>query len=54
MDTEAQTGVPRVSVCLPTRNRGGTIAATLQSLRDLGHDSFEVLVVDQSSDDGSR
>ena len=54
MTAEATQGVPRVSVCLPTRDRGGTIAATLESLRRLEHDSFEVLVVDQSSDDRSR
>jgi GT2 family glycosyltransferase len=54
MDIEPREGTPRVSVCLPTRDRGATIAAALASLRNLDHDSFEVLVVDQSLDDRSR
>lgn len=45
---------PRVSVCLATRDRGPTIAPTLQSLRHQDHDSFEVIVVDQSADDHSE
>ncbi|MGD0371996.1 MAG: glycosyltransferase [Candidatus Dormibacteria bacterium] len=40
----------RVSVCVATRNRGAAISPTLASLRRLDHDSFEVIVVDQSTD----
>jgi glycosyltransferase involved in cell wall biosynthesis len=42
-----------VSVCLPTRDRGVRIAPTLASLRRLDHGSYEVVVVDQSTDDRS-
>jgi len=41
---------PRVSVCVPTRNRGTSLTATLTSFLRLDHDSFEVVVVDQSTD----
>ena len=44
----------RVSVCIPTRNRGSSIIPALASLMNLDHDSFEVVVVDQSSDDRSH
>lgn len=40
----------RLSVCVATRNRGEAIAPTLQSLRLLEHDAFEVVIVDQSTD----
>jgi glycosyltransferase involved in cell wall biosynthesis len=39
---------------MPTRNRGATVTAALESLRRLEHDSFEVVVVDQSTDDLTR
>ena len=45
---------PRISVCVPTRNRGVRIAPLLESLRQLDHDSFEVVVVDQSTNDLCR
>lgn len=45
---------PRITVCIPTRNRGTTITPTLESLRRLDHDSFEVIVVDQSTNDDCR
>ncbi|HXZ98786.1 MAG TPA: glycosyltransferase family 2 protein [Candidatus Binatia bacterium] len=49
------TGAPvRVTVCVPTRNRGSAIAPTLRSLAALTHDDFEVVVVDQSTDLRSR
>jgi glycosyltransferase involved in cell wall biosynthesis len=41
-------------VCVPTRNRGARIAPLLESLRRLDHDSFEVIVVDQSTDNLCR
>jgi len=46
---QAQT--PRVSVCVATRNSGAGITPTLRSLQSLDHDSFEVVVIDQSTDD---
>ena len=39
---------------MPTRNRGATIAAAFESLKRLDHDSYEVVVVDQSTDDLTR
>ena len=46
----AQPDNPRFSVCVATRNSGAGIIPTLLSMRDLDHDSFEVIVVDQSTD----
>lgn len=40
-----------VSVVVPTRNRGALIVETLESLLALDHPDFEVLVVDQSTND---
>lgn len=45
------TDLPRVTVCVATRNHGAAILPTLYSLAKLDHDSFEVVVVDQSADD---
>jgi len=39
---------------VPTRNRGATIDAALESLKRQDHDSYEVIVVDQSTDDLTR
>ncbi len=39
---------------MPTRNRGATIGPALESLRRQDHDSYEVVVVDQSTDDLTR
>jgi hypothetical protein len=47
-------GRSRVSVCVATRNRGARIAPLLESLKSLEHDSFEVIVVDQSTDDETK
>jgi glycosyltransferase involved in cell wall biosynthesis len=51
--SEVGAAEPRISVCVPTRNRGGRIAQTLNSLRCLSHDSFEAIIVDQSTDEVS-
>ena len=45
---------PRATVCIPTRNRGVGIIPTLDSLARLEHQSFEVIVVDQSQDDTAQ
>lgn len=50
MSQRAAAGVVRISVCVPTRNRGVRIVPLLESLRQLDYDSFEVVVVDQSTD----
>jgi glycosyltransferase involved in cell wall biosynthesis len=39
------------TVCICTRNRGDSIDATLQSIREQYHSDFDVLVLDQSADD---
>jgi glycosyltransferase involved in cell wall biosynthesis len=54
MSPDAGAGIIRVSVCVATRNRGARIAPLLESLRRLDHDSFEVVIVDQSTDDATR
>jgi GT2 family glycosyltransferase len=41
-------------VVVPTRNRGDLITDTIRSLRSLDHPSFQVVVVDQSTDDRTR
>jgi len=48
--SQVNPGHPRISVCVPTRNRGSAIAPTLRSLARLQHGDFHVLVVDQSVD----
>jgi glycosyltransferase involved in cell wall biosynthesis len=45
---------PRFTVCVPTRNSGAGIVPTLESLRSQDHDSFEVIVLDQSTDDATQ
>lgn len=47
--------VPRVAVIVPTRNRASTLPTLLEALerQDLGRESFEVIVVDNSSTDGT-
>lgn len=42
-----------LTVCVPTRDRGDRIGPTLISLKALQHEDFDVVVVDQSSDDGT-
>jgi glycosyltransferase involved in cell wall biosynthesis len=43
-----------ITVCLPTRNRGESIKATLESLARLDRTDFDVVVVDQSTDTLTR
>jgi glycosyltransferase involved in cell wall biosynthesis len=50
MTREGESAV-RVTVCLATRNRGEAIGPTLASLLELDHESFEVVIVDQSEGD---
>ena len=45
---------PHITVCVPTRDRGDSIAATLQSLASMSHQNFDVIVVDQSEDSRTR
>lgn len=44
---------PKVSVCLPCRNAAGTLPAALDSLLAQTLDAFEIIAVDDGSDDGS-
>src|SRR5437588_656067 len=45
---------PRVTVVIPTRNRGNLITETIRSLLTLDHPDYEVLVIDQSTNDLTR
>lgn len=40
-----------ITVCIPTRGRGESIARTLRSIADSSFDDFDVVIVDQNSDD---
>ena len=40
-----------VTVCICTRNRGASIARTIQALRALEYDDFDVVLVDQSTEE---
>jgi glycosyltransferase involved in cell wall biosynthesis len=51
---QSEAGRTHVTVCLPTRNRGANITATLESLARLDHPDFDVVVVDQSTDTLTR
>lgn len=44
----------RATVVVPTRNRGALITDTLRSLLALDYPDFEVLIIDQSTDDHTR
>jgi glycosyltransferase involved in cell wall biosynthesis len=46
-----ENGSPKISVVICTRNRGDKIIATLQSIVANKHPSFEILVIDQSTND---
>jgi GT2 family glycosyltransferase len=43
-----------ITVCIPTRDRGSDITATLQSMERSQYDDFDVVVVDQSADDATE
>ncbi len=47
------TSGPRVSVVVPTRDRPEALDQCLGSLQASEHDSFEIIVVDQSTGDGA-
>jgi len=50
MDNAESTGsVARVTVVVPTRDRGSSIVATISSILACDHQNFELLVIDQSS-----
>ncbi len=44
---------PRVSVILPTRNRAGSLARAVASVRDQTEQEWELLIVDDASEDGT-
>lgn len=51
--TEAKTYSPKVSILIPVYNRKGFIAECIQSALDQTYAEFEVVVVDNASDDGT-
>lgn len=46
--------LPRVSVVIPTRNRGRSVVDTVASILANTNPSFELLVIDQSTNDDTR
>jgi GT2 family glycosyltransferase len=48
---KAAAAKPAVSVVVATRNRGRSVVGTIHSLLANNHPSFEVIVIDQSTDD---
>ncbi len=46
--------VPSISAVVCTRNRGSRVASTVESILACDHPSFELVVIDQSTDDDSR
>jgi|SRR5579859_965601 len=48
-ESQMQNSVPKVSVVIPTRNRGASVVAALESVFQNNHPCFEVIVVDQST-----
>ncbi len=49
--TQPNTWQPRVSFCIPTKNRARTIAACLASIRAQDYPDIEIIVVDNGSTD---
>ena len=47
-------GGPSITAVVATRNRAGSILATVESILANDHPSFELLIVDQSDDDGTE
>ncbi|MDT8307421.1 MAG: glycosyltransferase family A protein, partial [Anaerolineae bacterium] len=48
---EAAAALPAVSVVIATRNRGPSVVATIESVLASNHPRFEVIVIDQSTND---
>jgi glycosyltransferase involved in cell wall biosynthesis len=48
------TGQPEhITICIPTKGRGASIAGTITSLQAMSYESFDVVIVDQSADDAT-
>ncbi|WP_139247713.1 glycosyltransferase [Hyphomicrobium sp. CS1GBMeth3] len=45
------TAPTKVSIIMPTRNRGGCIGRAIKSILEQSHDNWELIVVDDGSDD---
>lgn len=53
-ETNATRPTPAITAVVATRDRGDSAALTVTTLLASDHDSFEVVVIDQSSDDRTR
>jgi GT2 family glycosyltransferase len=47
-------GAPLVSAVVCTRGRGARVVATIESILSSDHDAFELVIIDQSSDDDTE
>ena len=46
--------MPKVSIVIPTYNRGDLIGETIRSLQDQDFEDFEVIIVDDGSTDNTK
>ena len=52
--SDENAAVPQVSAIICTRNRGDKIAAAVTSVLSCDHPSFDLTIIDQSTDDLTR
>ncbi len=46
--------IPKVSICIPTRNRKELLSGCLKSIFEQSTDAFEIVIIDGNSSDGTK